>query len=367
MKTICYLADASNPHTIKWCNYFKNKGYNIHVISLNQGDIDGVNVHNFSFNVKELKNESPFKKIKYLSVIGKIKKLVNQIKPDILHAHYASSYGLIGSLLNYHPYIISVWGSDIYDFPNGGFIQKSIIRYNLKKADYIFSTSEDMARETKKYTNKEISITPFGIDMEFFSPNKKDKQKDIFTVGTIKTLEKKYGIDYLIKGFKLAKDEIDKDKTLENKNIVLKIAGSGSQESNLIALVQELNLNDCVEFLGRLELNRVAYNFNKFDISVFASLRESFGVSALESQSCGVPVIVTDVGGHPEVVLNNKTGIIVKSEDEKEIKKAILKLFYNKELRNSMSCKAREFVKQNYEINSNFSDIQKIYKDILSK
>ena len=51
MKTICYLADGSNPHTVKWCDYFKNKGFNIHVISLNGGKIDGVTVHDFSSNV----------------------------------------------------------------------------------------------------------------------------------------------------------------------------------------------------------------------------------------------------------------------------------------------------------------------------
>ncbi|MDQ9894055.1 glycosyltransferase, partial [Acinetobacter baumannii] len=92
-------------------------------------------------DVKGNKNKSAIKKIEYLKVIKEIKKIIYDIKPDILHAHYASSYGLIGSLVNYKPYIISAWGTDTYEFPNNGFIQKYIIKYNLKKADYIFSTS----------------------------------------------------------------------------------------------------------------------------------------------------------------------------------------------------------------------------------
>ncbi len=358
MSTICYLADASNPHTIKWCNFFKNKGYDIHVISLNDGDIEGVTVHKFSFNVKELKNKSPFKKAKYITAISEIKKIVNKIKPDILHAHYASSYGLIGSLLNYHPYVISVWGTDIYEFPNGGFIQNKIIRYNLKKADYIFSTSKDMARETNKYTNKKIYITPFGVDMDFFrkiETNKKNK----FTIGTVKTLEKKYGIDYLIKGFKLVKEN-------NHEDIVLKIAGSGSQMDNLVNLVDELDLKDSVEFLGRIPLNQVAEVFNTFDIAVFPSLRESFGVAAIEAQSCEVPVIVSNVGGHPEVVIDGETGIVINPKSPEEIRDAILKLLEDEKLRENIGKKGRKFIKENYEVNSNFNDIDKIYKKILN-
>ena len=359
MKTICYLADASNPHTIKWCNYFKSKGYNIHVISLNDGDIEGVTVHNFSFNVKELKNESPFKKVKYITAIGKIKNLVKEIKPDILHAHYASSYGLIGSLINYHPYVISVWGTDIYDFPNGGIIQNKIIKYNLKKADYIFSTSNDMAKETSKYTDKKIYITPFGVDMDFFKPKENLKSNNSFTIGTIKTLEKKYGIDYLIKGFKIVKDENP------NMDLNLKIGGSGSQLDNLKSLVKELDLQDSVEFLGRIPLNEVSNIFNTFDIAVFPSLRESFGVAAIEAQSCGIPVIVSNVGGHPEVIVDGKTGIIIESKNSRQISDAILKLLNDKNLRESMSIQGRNFIKENYEINLNFYDIENIYKEII--
>lgn len=363
MKTICYLADASNPHTIKWCNYFKNKGYNIHVISLNEGSIDGVKVHNFNFNVKELKNESSFKKVKYITAISKIKSILEQIKPDILHAHYASSYGLIGSLLNYHPYVISVWGTDIYDFPNGGFIQKMIIKYNLKKADYIFSTSKDMARETNKYTNKNIYITPFGVDMEVFKPINKTTQnnQDVFTIGTIKTLEKKYGIDYLIRAFALLKESI------RDKKLVLKIGGSGSQYDNLVNLAEELNIIDSIEFLGRIPQDKVAQIFNSFDIAVFPSLRESFGVAAVEAQACGVPVIVTNVGGHPEVIQDDKTGIVVEPENYIQIKDAIIKLIEDESLIRSMSRDSINFIKENYEINLNFNEIEKIYINILNK
>ena len=363
MKTICYLADASNSHTIKWAKYFKNKGYNVHVISLNEGKIEGINVHNFNFNVKELKNENVFKKVKYITSIKEIKKLIKEIKPDILHAHYASSYGLIGSLLNYRPYVLSVWGTDIYDFPKSGIIQKSIIKYNLHKADYIFSTSKDMARETKLYTNKKIYITPFGVDMDVFKKIEEvriNKDKNSITIGTIKTLEKKYGIEYLIRAFKLILDKYE-----GSLDINLKVGGSGSQLDTLKELVEELKIQDKVEFLGRVREQDVPYIFNKFDIAVFPSLRESFGVAAVEAQACEIPVIVTNVGGHKEAIAPSKTGIVIESQDSNCLYEELVKLIDNENIRKEMSSKCRDFIKDNYELNSNFEYINSIYLDIL--
>ena len=363
MKKICYLADASSPHTKKWCEFFINNGYEVSVISLNKGDIKGAKVFSFDFDVKGNKNKSAIKKIKYLKVIKEIKKIVYEIKPDILHAHYASSYGLLGSLINYKPYIISAWGTDIYEFPKNGLKHEKIIKYNFKKADYLFSTSKAMAEEMKKYTNKEISITPFGIDIEKYRMNesiiKEKNTRNYRVIGTIKTLEKRYGIDYLIKAFAIVKSRYEREE------VYLKIAGDGSQLENLKNLVKELNLDEYVEFLGRINQEDVADTFNSFDIAVFPSLKESFGVSSLEAQACGVPVIITNVGGHPETVLNGESGLVVEAKNENILADAIISLLEKKEDLKQLGLNGADFVKKEYELNKIFNEIEKIYNEII--
>lgn len=360
MKTICYLADGSSPHTIKWCDYFKKRGYNIHVLSLNGGKIDGVTVHNFDANVVEQRNKGLLQKMGRIKFIGEMKRTLKEINPDLLHAQYASSYGFLGTLLKKHPYAISVWGTDIYEFPNNGFIQKQIIKHNFRKADYIFTNSRAMAREVNKYTNKNVDVTFFGVDMERFKPVEV-KKDDAFVVGIVKSLEKRYGIEYLIKAFKLLKDEYP------NKKLLLKIGGSGQNLDNLINLVDELDLKNEVEFLGRIAPNSIAKIFCSFDVTVFPSLREGFGVAAIESQACEVPVIVTNVGGHPESLDNNKTGFIVESKNPEQIKEKIVTLMNDENLRKNMGKQGRKFVKANYEVNQNFHDIEELYNKILNK
>lgn len=357
---ICYLADINSAHTHKWLNYFVPKGYDVHVISLGKGEYEGVTVYSLDVQDSVMKKTSDKSKLEYLKKIKRVRKLIKEINPDILHAHYASSYGLLGTIANYHPYIISVWGSDVYDFPIKSPIHKHIIKYNLKKADYILSTSNVMKRETQKYTNKSIQVTPFGVDINKFIPNKIDKEEIV--VGTIKTLEEKYGVQYLIKAFKEVKE---RNKDLKLK---LRIGGRGSQEDYLKELVKELSISEDVTFLGFVKSQDVIREFQNFDLAVFPSTldSESFGVAAVEAEACGVPVVVTDVGGLMESTKPNVTSLVAKKNSVEDLAEKIETLVRNKELRVNMGANARKFVEENYSLEDNFNYVDEIYKNIVN-
>lgn len=358
---ICYLADVNNYHTKKWCRFFRNLGHEIIVISLTRGELEGIQV--YSFEETELRKRSDFSKLSYLSKIKEIKKIVAKEKPDIVHAHFASSYGLIGSLLKFSPYILSVWGSDVYIFPNKSLIHKLLLRHNLKKADYLWSTSEAMMKETKKYIDKPIQVTPFGVDTEVFKPmSNKYRCNDKFIIGITKTLSKIYGINYLIESLPKV------ISSYPELRIILRIVGKGEEENSLKKLVEELNLKENVEFVGYIDNEEaMAEQYNQFDIAVFPSLFESFGVSAIEAQSCGIPVIVTNVGGLPYVINRDKSGLVINKENTKEIANSICYMIDNREKLSLMGANGRQFVIENYEINNNFSSINRLYNEIIEK
>lgn len=358
---ICYLADINSAHTHKWLNYFKNKGYDIHVISLGNGEYEGVTVHCLDVTDNVMKKASDKNKLQYIKKIKRVKELVNEIKPDILHAHYATSYGLLGALADYHPYIISAWGSDVYDFPIKSPVHKMMLKYNLKKADYIFSTSNVMKEETQKYTNKNIEVTPFGVDINRFVPRR--TEKDEVVIGTIKTLEEKYGIQYLVKAFAQLKDRNP------DMNLKLRIGGKGSQEDYLKGLCRDLKIYNDVTFLGFVNPDDVVKEFQNFDIAVFPSTldSESFGVAAVEAESCGTPIVVSEVGGLMESTKPGITSLVAKKASVEDLRDKIDMLVKDKELRLKMGTAARKFVEDNYNLEDNFAYVDKLYKEIVSK
>ena len=131
---ICYLADAKSIHTIKWVEYFAKRKHDVHLISFRESYIPGVKLHPIHIKVPHSTSptSSTFAKLGYLLYPQKVKSMIREIAPDILHAHWASSYGLMGACASFHPFVLSTWGSDIFNFPKKSILHKLLIKLIIK-------------------------------------------------------------------------------------------------------------------------------------------------------------------------------------------------------------------------------------------
>jgi glycosyltransferase involved in cell wall biosynthesis len=291
-------------------------------------------------------------KMMYVFAAGKLKKLIKEFKPDYVHAHYASSYGIIGRMSKFKPLYISVWGSDVFNFPKQNSVFKSILQMNLNAAQHIFSSSQIMAKECELYTKKPIEIIPFGIDIiKFIPPSSSKKTSSGVTLGVIKSLEPIYAIDQIIKSIALLKES----------NIKLVIIGSGSKETEYKNLTKEIGIEHLVEFKGRIPHSQIVQEYQNIDIFLNVSHHESFGVSILEASACEIPVIAHNVGGMIEVVQDKVTGLLINDNSPKTIANAILDLKDNPELRTKMGKAGREFVIQNFDWEENVKKMVSFY------
>lgn len=347
---ICYLADAKSPHTVKWVSYFVEEGYDVHVVSLRDGEISGAVVHAVPM-IERLG------KLNYLLAAGWVVGTVRRIKPDLLHAHYATSYGLLGRMCKIHPFIVSVWGSDVLD---GRLLNRFLVRGNLRAADAITATSKMLATATAGLSgiNRGVEVIPFGVDTELFKPGVAPvcKRPEI-VVGTTKSLEDVYGIEHLIKAFALLCQPFD--------NLRLMIVGGGTRGEHLQELSRELRVDHRVTFFGPVKHADIPGFLARIDIFVVPSLQESFGVAAVEAASMGLPVVASNVGGLPEVVVDNLTGFLVPPGDAVSLSDAIQKLVINPDLREKMGRSGRKFVKEQYEWRVNAQQMRQLYKKLL--
>lgn len=354
---VLILAPSKSIHTHKWALFYKDKGIDVKVVTFFD--------HFSAENAKEVETITLPKllpgKLSYISSVFALKKILKQYKPDIFHAHYVSSYGFIGALANYHPYYISVWGRDVFQFPQQSGMNRKVIEYSLSKADVVCSTSHIMAKETNKYTDKKIFVTPFGVDMTKFKPIPGLKSAEQIVIGTVKALEDKYGIGDLIHAFTVVHST--------HKNSRLLIVGDGKQKLEYEQLARELNIADVTTFTGRVPNDKVPEYINKMNVFGVPSTEdsESFGVAAVESMACGVPVVVSNVGGLPEVVVEGKTGYIVPKENPHELAKAFLSLIENKEKSVEMRQAGIEHVKANYNWVDNANGMLGLYKKTLEE
>jgi glycosyltransferase involved in cell wall biosynthesis len=288
-----------------------------------------------------------------------LKRAIQSFNPAIVHAHYATSYGLLGKLSQFQPLIISVWGSDVFEFPQSSFLHKYLLKSNLAAACRILSTSHVMAEETRKYLapGKVVEITPFGIDLVQFYPSEVNKGPEI-TIGTIKALMGVYGIDTLLRAFCLLQQR------LPDILVKLVIVGDGEDREKLIGLAKTMKINASVEFVGKIDHQKVPETLNSFDIFAALSNHESFGVAVIEASACELPVVVSNAGGLPEVVENGVTGIVVPKRDAEKAAEALEKLVLDSELRKEMGEAGRKRIEKLYDWKNNVKQMIDIYKKV---
>jgi len=348
---IAFLGAANSIHIIKWVTAFKQRGHDVYLLTMHPSDKYSLS------NIKKYELNIPPPWGYYLNC-WETRSILKYIQPDLLNTHYASGYGTLSRLVFFKPTLLSIWGSDVYDFPYQSHLKQKILRKNLAAPNFLASTSENMKLQTKKFimSNLHIEVTPFGVDMEMFSPQP-DRDPKYITIGMVKRMAPKYGPEFLIKAFAI----VNKNYT----NLRLILVGGGTQEEELKSLAHSLGITEKCQFVGAVPHKDVPRWLNRFDIYCAPSVSESFGVAVVEASACGLPVIVSRVGGLPEVVQNNKTGIIIPPKDVAALARALETLITNEELRKSMGKSGREFVQQFYDWELCVDKMEQLYYQVV--
>ncbi|GAA5142142.1 glycosyltransferase [Thalassotalea piscium] len=340
---LAFIAPASVVHTVKWVNGLINYGFEVHLITqhkLQEPISESVIVH-----------QLPFKGGKgYVLNALHLNRLIKSISPDIINVHYASGYGTLANLAQIPSYVLSIWGSDVYEFPYKSWFHKWLIKANLKSAAKLASTSHAMAEQVRKIfpDASDIAITPFGVNLEQFSPIHKVFTQEHITIGVVKRMEEKYGLDVLINAFNLTRQTLIEQQSDYAEKLRLLIVGDGALTNQLKEQVVRLNLSEVCQITGAVPHAQVNHYINQIDLFVVSSRIESFGVSVVEAAACERACIVSNIGGLPEVVVDKKTGFIVESESPKAFSKALLNMIEQQELARTMGANARQFALSNY-------------------
>jgi glycosyltransferase involved in cell wall biosynthesis len=368
---LCLLADAASIHTRRWAEFFAARGHEVHLLSMRPAVYDQVTVHVI---------RPPLGRGGYLLAAAAARQRVRELAPDLVHAHYASGYGLWGALCGRRPLLLSVWGSDVCDFPRRGPLQRCLLQWNLRRADVLCATSEALAWETARYAppGTVIHRTPFGVDTDVFRPRPGGSGREGVVIGTARNLKRTYGLDVLLEAFAiLTKSVLGLGSRIPNTEstlplggtrtpLTLWIAGAGPEEAALKAQAARLGIGERARFLGAVPHERMPAFMWGLDLFVNPSRAESFGVAALEAAASGIPVVASRVGGLPEVVADGQTGLLVAPEDPEGLASALADLVGDPERRRALGRAARERAVALYDWQACARQMERLYEETLA-
>lgn len=187
----------------------------------------------------------------------------------------------------------------------------------------------------------------------------KANSKSILFVGR---LSEKKGVIYLIKAFKILQEKYS--------GLKLDIVGSGNQKPRLKKISSKLNLENIVCFHGDLPHEELADYLRNALVFVGPSIeakngdQEGFGLVFVEAMLCGCPVIGTNTGGIPDIIINGETGLLIKQKNPEAIANAIEKVLKNNRLRQKLIKNGYEYARKNFTQDKIIKKYYKIYNSL---
>lgn len=318
--TICFLASALSVHTQRWAAYFSGRGHSVHLISFHPVSIRGVQVY-------PLFLLWPIKEVTYLLALPKVKWLVQKIRPDILHAHYASSYGFLGALTGYHPLVTSAWGSDVLLGPKESRLARWVVQFALERAALVTSMAHHMTRTLIELgvPRDKILTLPFGADTTIFHPQLPEPGQRAIDIICTRNFEPIYNLELLIRALRWVIARRPETECV--------LVGDGPLRTELKRLAQELGVESNVKWVGRVPLPEVAEWLRRAKVFVTPALSDGNNVSLNEAMACGCFPIASDIPANREWLVDGETGFIVPGDRPEVLAERILQAFDSEMLR----------------------------------
>ncbi len=288
-----------------------------------------------------------------ITAILKVRKLLKQIKPDIvyLHSSKAGAIGRIALAFNFTTKILYnahgwYFNAKISDKKKKTFalIEKILAIktdkiINISKSEYVSALKYKIASE------KKMCIIENGIDFTKFKNNDKYRKEtrkkyhiedSEIIIGVVGRLTEQKDPITMIKAFELVHRK--------NKNTKLMYVGSGELEKDVKQYAEEKNIVDKVIITGWV--NNVEQYIPAFDIAVLPSKWEGFGLVLIEYMACDKPIIATNTGGISDIILDKRNGFLIRVEDTKDLSEKIILFIKNKQIKEKMIQTNRRYRKK---------------------
>lgn len=288
------LGDSDSPHLFKWYEELKTK-YDVHVITFNPSK--RYVYHSItSFPVSVNSSGGNFGYIKY---VFKIAKLLKEIRPKYVNAHYITSYGLISVLASIFSQVrgefklvLSAWGSDVLVTAKKNMVYSLLFRFCFYYSDLITSDSHLVTNEVEKTSCTKVVTFPMGITKEDICVNSVKREKKTFL--SLRALVDNSNVNTIVGAFAIAAKEYD--------DIELIIANDGPLRGELELLVQELGLSEKVKFYGLLEKRELFELMRSCHTYVTVPTSDALSVSLMEALASEMFVIASKLPSNYELL-----------------------------------------------------------------
>jgi glycosyltransferase involved in cell wall biosynthesis len=344
---LCYVANPNSIHTHRWVSYFAERGHEIHLI----GEHTLLRPVPSGIKLYDLTAQANVPKLRYPVWGLWVRRLVQEIQPDLLHAHQVASAGWLGAAADYHPFLVTAWGSDLLLGPVRSWAHRRLARWVLRRADYVTCVSEELAHAARSLgaNGERLEVAPWGVDTNAFHPGPQSnalRQELGLAAGpvilSIRAIRPVYNPLDLAQAIPLVLARVPDAQF---------VVRSHSYDANLLdrvhAVLDDHGVRKHVYFVGDLpDDGAIAELYRLADVAVSVPSSDGTPQSVLEAMACGVPLVLSDVPSLHEWVRDAQEGLFVPTGDAEAISAAIVRVLTDRGLRSRLQTAGLRLVQQ---------------------
>ncbi|WP_422843486.1 glycosyltransferase [Acidovorax sp. M2(2025)] len=277
---LCLLGDATSPHVQRWAREMRQRGYRVSLVTARPAPVDGVEVR----TLRPVRRSAD-----WLLRAREARRHVAELAPDIVHAHYITSYGYLAARCGRRPLVMTAWGTDLLVTPRKSPWMRWLTGWTLRQADLITGDSASLVAAAAAFRpRRPAQEIHWGVELQRFQPVPWE-DKPGHQLVSARAWEPNYRIDTIVEAFALLRAR------QPQAGLALHLLGGGSLEARLRQQVQQAGLEGAVHFHGRLDDAGMARVLGAAKIAITVPESDATSVAMLESMACGLAVVASDL------------------------------------------------------------------------
>jgi len=357
---IAYLSIGGHIHTERWLRYFVERGHETHLLTVQPSPLDGVRVH-------DIRTGIPLKPLHYAVALRRVRRILAEIRPDVLHTHFLTGYGYWGAFSGFHPFIMTVWGDDVYLTPHQSFLKGVLARAVLRRADLVTGDSGDILDHAVAMgaDASTCHVVQWGVDLTSFHPGVESGVRERLGIAAGAPLiisirsftQPYYNIDTIV--------GIVPRVLSSRPDAHFIFAGNEGDDAAFRAMAEGLGIDERAHFVGRIPHEELPAYLATSDVFISVPSVDATAVSLLEAMACGSSVIVSDLPSALEWVTDGESGLSVPPRDSDALEAAVLRLIESPDLRERLGARAGDIVRERADHRAHMARMEELMESLL--
>lgn len=378
---LCYLADPTSSHTVKWLSYFLNRGDEVHLLGWNHPTdpaLAGVHYHHLPAALPQV-FPAPVRSALWHTGAWAVvhwrqwQLLLEQICPDVFDILMFNAGEIPAALARRGPLVVTPWGSDLLVYPKSyTLLTRWFLRQALRRADLVLCNSAALAQaavalgtrpERVRRVGQIVDLTRFRPGLDATNLRRSLEINEGPVLLSPRNLQPIYNIDVLIRAMPIVLAQYPSAKLI----LLGKREIDPSYAHYLECEIERLGLSHAVRHVGWFGNHEMPALYALADVVLSVPASDSRPSSVFEAMACGVPVVVSDLAALREIVTPGETGLVAPIGDAEGTAAAILRLLQDEPLRRHVVRQALEFVRREGDYATQMAKVAACYEELLSR